>query len=179
MGSLTRLRMLLFETHEQLSPADHQTHRVYPFDVPPECTALHVRISYAPKLASAEQSQRLFRAALARQSSTLRGRLADGLVNAWQSAYAAAEQRIVNLITPSLDDANGTYRGAGHRHAPDQDLLLTPTSASPGLVAGPLRAGVWQLTLSVHTLVTPTCEVAIQVAAETALSSPDSPRRTA
>jgi hypothetical protein len=75
-----------------------------------------------------------------------------------------------NLLTVSLDDASGTYRGAGHRQSNDQHLLLGPAMASPGLVAGPLPPGAWTLTISVHTLVSAQCELSIQIDAETASS---------
>jgi hypothetical protein len=48
--------------------------------------------------------------------------------------------------------------------------VLAPDHASPGLVPGPLPAGEWRLTLSVHTLVTPQCGLSIQIGAETASS---------
>src|SRR5216683_1702408 len=52
-----------------------------------------------------------------------------------------APARVPNLLTISLDDAEASYRGAGHRQANDQRLLLGLASASPGLVAGPLPEG--------------------------------------
>jgi len=82
----------------------------------------------------------------------------------------ASTTRVPNLLTISLDDAAGAYRGAGHRHHARQDLLVGVAAASPGLVAGPLPAGQWTLTLSAHTLVTPQCDVSIQIGAETASS---------
>jgi hypothetical protein len=78
--------------------------------------------------------------------------------------------RIANLLTLSLDDASGTYRGAGHRHSNDQHLALGLTAASPGLVAGPLPPGAWMLTTSAHTLASAQCELSIQIDAESASS---------
>jgi len=79
-----------------------------------------------------------------------------------------AAGRIPNLLTISLDDSEGNYRGAGHRHAPDQRLVLASGSASPGLVGGPLPEGGWVLTLSAHTVVSPRVSVSIQIDADAA-----------
>jgi hypothetical protein len=79
-----------------------------------------------------------------------------------------ASERAPNLLTVSLDDAEGNYRGAGHRHANDQRLTLSVASASPGLVPGPLPEGAWLLTLSAHAVVSPSVSLSIQVGADTA-----------
>ncbi len=80
--------------------------------------------------------------------------------------------RIPNLLTISLDDALGAYRGAGHRQADAQQLFVGNQAASPGLVPGPIAAGPWWLTLSAHTLVTDRCDVSIQIGADSPTSSP-------
>jgi hypothetical protein len=118
---------VLLEIYESLTPADNQTHRRYPFAVPPDCTELHFRVRYTPKLAPG---------------------------------------RVPNLLTISLDDADANYRGAGHRHANDQQLALGLASASPGLVAGALPAGRWVLTLSIHTLVSARVSLRVQIGAD-------------
>jgi hypothetical protein len=86
----------------------------------------------------------------------------------WAADFAGADLRVPNLVTASLDDSRAAYRGAGHRHAPDQQLRLGRETASPGFVAGPLEPGEWTLTLSVHTLVSDQCELEIQIGAEIA-----------
>ena len=165
-----------------LTPADHQTHRRYPFDVPPGCTGLHVEVRYGPKYLAPEDSRARAEAAIGAQAASLASRLdAPQLTRAWTQAWTAirGERRIANLLTVSLDDTAGAYRGAGHRHAPEQHLTISPAVASPGLVAGPLPAGQWQLTLSVHTLVSGRCDVRVQIGAEMASSAPSAERSTA
>ena len=76
---------LLLVVRDVLTPADNQTHRRYSFTVPRDCTELHFRIRYKPKLTPA---------------------------------------RVANLLTISLDDAEGTYRGAGGAPSPRQ---VTPS----------------------------------------------------
>ena len=123
---------------------------------------------YAPKFVSAAESERLVKDAIASRTADLAGRVGENLATRWAAEYAGADLRIPNLLTISLDDAAGRYRGANHRHAEDQDLRLGVTAASPGLVAGDLPAGEWALTLSAHTLVSTQCDVEIQIGAEIA-----------
>ena len=164
----------LFDVRERLTPVDHQTHRRYRFHVPAGCCELRLTVSYAPKFAPAEDTARLVADARGRQAASLAARVGDRLAERWSADVAAVVPGapVPNLLTVSLDDASGTYRGAGHRHAPRQSLVLSRDAASPGFVPGPLPAGEWALTLSVHTLVSPQCEVSIQIGAVTPSSLP-------
>jgi hypothetical protein len=169
----------LADVHERLTPADHQTHRAYTFSVPEDCTELRVHVCYSPKFTSSEESSRLVDRAVSNQRTRLlAGGVEEVLAEAWALSSAArrASTHVANLITPSLDDAQGVYRGAAHRQPADAQLVIGVHAASPGLVAGPLPAGAWRLTLSVHTLVSPEVEVSIQVGAETASSLPSAAR---
>jgi hypothetical protein len=172
--------VLLVEINERLTPADHQTHRRYPFWVPDDCAALTFRVRYGPKFASG--SAGLIERAVAKQRTVLlEHHLESELVEAWaQTSSTSAQARpVANLITVSLDDAQGAYRGAAHRQGPDAHLRLAVDHASPGLTAGPPPAGRWQLTMSVHTLVSPEVEVSIRIGAETASSAPSFERSSA
>ena len=164
----------LLTLDERLTPVDHQTHRRYDFQVPSDCEELRVHVSYTPKHASRSESPALSAAALRRQRADLAQRLGDALAESWMADVSAAAEKtaVANLLTISLDDADGAYRGAAHRHAPDQSLVLGPDAATPGLVRGPLPVGTWTLTLSAHTLVSPHVDLAIQIGAETAASPP-------
>src|SRR5712691_154783 len=166
------MHLTLLNLNETLTPDDHQTHRRYAFQVPSDCQGLLVRVMYTPKYASLEESQALAGAALRRQGADLALHLGESLAARWMADLAAAAEtaRVANLLTISLDDADGAYRGAAHRHAPDQSLAIGPARAAPGLVRGPLPCGTWTLTLSSHTLVSPQVLVAIQIGAEMASS---------
>ena len=166
------MHLTLLNVNETLTPDDHQTHRRYAFQVPSDCQELRIRVSYTPKYVSLEESQALSAAALRRQRADLTQRLGESLAASWTADLAAAAETVPvpNLLTISLDDADGVYRGAAHRHAPDQSLVLGPGGAAPGLVRGPLASGTWTLTLSAHTLVSPQVHVAIQIGAEMASS---------
>jgi hypothetical protein len=163
----------LLDLRERLTPADHQTHRRYTFEVPSSCTLLHIHVSYAPKMLSVEESAKIVQEAIRSQAGALESRVGPDLADAWSHQQRQVEWgQILNLVTISVDDAAGGYRGACHREAPDQQLMISEDSASPGLVAGPLPEGTWTLTLSAHTLASPQCDVSIQIGAETASNRP-------
>jgi hypothetical protein len=140
--------------------------------VPDGCSELRIRVRYTPKYLSATDSARLVQQAVASQARDLTTRVGQPLADRWSADFDGAELIVPNLLTISVDDATGAYRGAAHRHNPDQELTLGLRAASPGLVAGPLPAGPWSLVLSVHTLVSAQCAVAIQIGAVTAATRP-------
>ncbi|MDQ6669500.1 MAG: hypothetical protein M3069_01850 [Chloroflexota bacterium] len=127
---------------------------------------------YEPKHLARADSLLLAEAALTRQTAELTRRVGEPLAAPWSADWRQRVQsgRIANLLTVSLDDALGSYRGASHRQANDQHLALGAEAVSPGLVAGPLPPGVWRLTISAHTLVSAQCELSIQIDAESASS---------
>jgi hypothetical protein len=170
---------MLLDRSERLTPADHQTHRHYIFSVPEGCTCLTVHVRYTPKFLSAADSRKLVEASVQAQSASLTRQLGGDLGERWAADFEDADLIVPNLLTIALDDATGAYRGAGHRHAEDQHLRLGVDSASPGLIAGPIPAGLWTLTLSAHTIVSDQCEVEIQIGAETATSAPAPSRSSA
>jgi hypothetical protein len=166
------IRASLLNIRERLAPADHQTHRRYAFQVPPGCTLLRIHVSYAPKLLGLSESRELIDRARVNQVAAFSSRVGEALAARWSADLGPTppDVRIPNLLTISLDDAAGVYRGAGHRHMPEQALSISRDAASPGLVPGALPPGEWLLTVSVHTLVSPQCDVSIQIEAETASS---------
>lgn len=56
---------------------------------------------------------------------------------------------ISNLLTLTLFDPNG-FRGAGHRGGDTHVVELTPTTATPGYLAGALPAGEWTIQVDTH-----------------------------
>ena len=160
----------LLDLHQTLTPTDHRTHRRYPFRVPPDSRQLEIWVRYAPKRLGKQESIALAEAARAEQTAALAPRVGEPLAAQWSADHdtVAKSARIVNLLTISLDDAQGVYRGANHRHADDQHLQLGSQLASPGLVLGPLPPGEWTLTVSAHTVASDQCQLSIQIDAEIA-----------
>ncbi|CAN5681065.1 CehA/McbA family metallohydrolase [soil metagenome] len=56
---------------------------------------------------------------------------------------------IQNMLTLTLFDPNG-FRGAGHRGGSTHIVQLTPNSATPGYLTGPLPAGEWVVQIDTH-----------------------------
>jgi hypothetical protein len=164
---------VLLEIRLALSPQDHQSHRHFEFEVAPDCQALNIVVHYQPKFLESDLSLPLARRSVARRAQQWSAAVGPSLAARWLSDLGTPDGRmqIPNLLTVSLDDAEGSYRGAAHRQADTQHLRIGACAASPGLVAGPLPAGPWRLTLTAHTIVTPSCDVLIQIGAETATSS--------
>ena len=162
----------LLDTHATLTPTDLHTHRRFVFSVPAGCQALQLHVKYGPKHLAEDASKALGEAALAEQTADLASRVGPDLAAQWAAGQQRLTKgrRLANLVTLSLDDAASAYRGAAHRHASDQHLVIGLADASPGLVPGPLPPGVWTLTMSVHALVSTQCALAIQIGAEMASS---------
>ncbi|MHB8618668.1 MAG: hypothetical protein ACYDAG_03715 [Chloroflexota bacterium] len=170
----------MYELVGNLTPADQRTHQRTRFAVPEGCRELRLRFSYEPKACQAEEAAGLARRALDDQRDRLAGRLGAGvrhLAQAWALGYerwlfgptgGRPFGLTPNMLTLSLDDAAGRYRGAAHRQDPEQDIRLSEAAATPGFLPGALPAGDWTLTLSVHGLVTPGCRYAIHIGAVTA-----------
>lgn len=150
--------MLVLDVMGRMTPDNNKTHIRIPFQLDEDCSRLRLKFEYSPKVLED------------------RGRSLE-LLNQSFDAYLLPEQKapalaqadnyipLKNLITLSLDDPLG-YRGACHRHDPVQELALAAREASPGLLPGPLPAGDWEVTLSVHSIVTDTCNYLLQVWAE-------------
>ncbi len=59
---------------------------------------------------------------------------------------------LVNLVTLSLDYEN-EYLGCAHRHAPEQDHMISASHASPGFIPHKAAAGRWKAVLNVHAII--------------------------
>jgi len=51
---------------------------------------------------------------------------------------------------------NGQFRGAGHRHGGRHKVTLSSEYATPGFLAGPIRAGEWEVVVHTHMVATHT-----------------------
>jgi hypothetical protein len=138
----------LLDVKKKLAAVQTQTHITYSFTVSSSCRMLNVDFLYSPKILKDERlSMEIIRHSLQKYSE-----------GSDQGSDVSMKKflPLKNLITVSIDGPNG-FRGACHRQDPEQHLFLAADSASPGLMPGPLAAGNWSITLSVHALVTETC----------------------
>jgi len=144
----------LFEARGTLTSAASKSQVTYQFYVPAGCEGLRAHFKYFPKeLNDREQSRRWIEAALDAYVSPTKRTLRSN----WEDFLPLS-----NLITLSFDDPE-RFRGAAHRHAPEQHYWLTPATASDGLIRGDIPCGMWRITLSVHGVVTPQCEYGLTV----------------
>jgi hypothetical protein len=132
----------------QIIPESSKTHIVHNFNVESCGGKLIFMFSYEPKKLNDE-------------------RLAEKLIKEGISKYVGSEKQealmkwksflpLQNLITISIDDPF-RFRGAAHRHSPDQELFISENNASPGLLFGEIVPGEWLVTISAHAVVTETC----------------------
>jgi len=147
--------MNLLDRRGRVSPKDSKTHVRIPFQLIRSCGRLNIRLEYSPKTLD-DREQTL---ALLKRSFDL-----YLLPEQKERAAAQADQfmPLKNLITLSLDDPQG-YRGACHRQDAVQHVYVTDQKASPGLMPGKLESGPWQVTLSLHCIVTETCDYRLQI----------------
>jgi len=145
---------MLIDIRGNATPEQSRTHVRYTFRLDEPASAIRIRFAYSPKQLDDEKRAR----ELLEQSF--------GLYLLPEQQALAIEKLdrylpLMNLITLSVDDPDG-YRGACHRHTPDQLLSLAEHGASPGLMKGKPGAGEWTITLSLHAIVTESCAYHLQ-----------------
>ncbi|MEC0126975.1 hypothetical protein [Paenibacillus pabuli] len=147
--------MKLLDLQGYASPEDSKTHIRIPFELDEGCGKLNLRLQYAPKtLENREKAIQLLK------NSYDLYILPENREYAMENA--GRHLPLKNLMTLSLDDARG-YRGACHRQDELQELFVSEREASPGLMAGELVPGSWSVTLSLHSIVTDTCDYHLQI----------------
>lgn len=57
--------------------------------------------------------------------------------------------QVRNLLTITLFDPHG-FRGAGHRHAPHQEIVINAVGATPGFLPGEIAPGSWTVEVDCH-----------------------------
>jgi len=149
---------MLIDVKGQVNSSCSRSHITYSFDLCQSGGQVNIRFKYDPKrLESLDQAKTLISESLEKYSTS--EHYPSTAAN-WQSFLP-----LTNLITISVDDPNH-HRGAGHRHDPQQQLFLSEHQSSPGFVSGPIVAGMWKVTLSLHSIITETCSYELQVWSE-------------
>jgi hypothetical protein len=149
---------MLIDARGQVTPVCSRSHITYSFDLHQSAGQLNVRFLYQPKrLEDLERSKVLILESLSKYTIP---EYAESARANWQTYMP-----LTNLITLSVDDPE-RHRGAGHRHDQEQQLQLSQHQASPGFVSGPIIAGIWKVTLSLHSIVSEICSYELQIWAE-------------
>ncbi|MBB6733049.1 hypothetical protein [Cohnella zeiphila] len=146
---------MLIDRMQTLKPEDSRSHIRCPFQLEQSASKMFIHFSYGPKLLDdRQQARELMEECVERYIEPERRSLVLGSMDRYFP--------LSNLITVSVDDPE-TYRGACHRHDPEQQLFLGESASSPGLTKGRLPSGLWSVTLSVHSIVTDTCEYRLRI----------------
>lgn len=131
----------------KIFPEDEKTNIVLPFTVENSAKFIKITYSYSPKiLEDDEKAKAIAEECLSRDAGEFKEKYPP----------LAVYLPLKNLVTVSLDSPDG-YRGAAHRHNPEQKHILSEKSASPGFFKGKITAGEWKITLNVHAVVTEEC----------------------
>ncbi|MFC5451540.1 hypothetical protein [Paenibacillus aestuarii] len=145
----------LLEVQGHVTATASRSQISYSVLVPEGLSVLYIKFRYAPKVLEDKARTK----ALVEEAAVkyLEGERLAMYVEQWEKVFP-----LQNLLTLSLDDPQG-YRGAAHRHTPEQEHRIRITDASPGFWPGPIRAGMWRITVSVHAVVTEICTYELQV----------------
>lgn len=146
---------LLYTTSGTANPQSTKSHAVFSFYVPKEYEKLIIDFSYSPSAITDETAkQEIVEQALMKHQ-------ADENMKRLLVEYGY-EKEYPNLLTLSVDDPEG-YKGAAHRFATDQKLIISEEESSPGLMCGRVHPGMWNATVSFHAVYTKECEYTLKV----------------
>jgi hypothetical protein len=148
----------LVEAEGSISADASRSQIIYAFYVPAESRGLKAVFQYAPKLL--EDPIRAKELILRSVPRYMEEPHASMYMEKWERLMP-----LQNLLTLSLDGPDG-FRGAAHRHTPQQEHWIGLNDASPGFIPGPMGNGMWRITISVHAVVTDTCRYSLQVFGE-------------
>lgn len=140
---MTEKKLCLFETKSTLYHTSTQTHTEHRFFVPQGTKEIQVTFRYSPVMVDDQERQStLVEEALAYDRELDRALVKDTALR--------------NLLTVSIDDPDG-FRGAAHRSAGLQDIVIGEKEATPGFWKGPIQEGLWSVTISAHAILTEMC----------------------
>lgn len=145
----------LVEVEGGLNEAASRSQIMYAFFVPAGLQRLRVAFHYAPKLL--EDSTRARELIFQSVPRYMEEPQASRYLERWEQALP-----LQNLLCLSVDGPSG-FRGAAHRHTPQQEHWIGVADASPGFIPGAMESGIWRITISVHAVVTATCSYGLQV----------------
>ncbi|MBM7566395.1 hypothetical protein [Paenibacillus sacheonensis] len=149
------MKRLVLDAEGRVQPVCSKTHIAYSFHLDQPGGKLWIDFAYEPKnLEDREQSRARIAAGVENYTEPAQREL---VMDRWESFLP-----LKNLITVSVDDP-ARHRGAGHRHDPEQLLLIGAEEASPGFVRGELPEGLWRVTLSLHAIVTESCSYRLRI----------------
>lgn len=137
----------------RITSADEKTNISVPFTIESEAEKLFIDFSYSPKiLEDDERANALIHECLVHDTGEFIDEYSD------YSEYLPLK----NLVTISVDSPFG-YRGAAHRHSPNQSHVLSVGESSAGFISGKIVSGDWRVMINVHAVVTDYCDAVLEI----------------
>ena len=147
---------LIKNTVAYLTPDDEKSNRFIPFVLERDYEKLVITCSYSPKILEDEiRTNELIKENLVRDAGD----------NASEYSDYSEFVPLKNLITLALESPDG-FIGSAHRQADSQRHEICESFASPGFVAGKIKAGQWCAVLNCHAVVTDSVKYEIRIEAE-------------
>ncbi len=148
---MTEKKLCLFQTKSTLYHTSTQTHTEHRFFVPEGSREIQVTFTYSPIVVDDENRHET----LVEEALTYDREL---------DAVQVKGETLRNLLTVSIDDPDG-FRGAAHRSAGLQNIVIGEKEATPGFWKGPIQAGLWSVTVSAHAILTEQCSYELVIEA--------------
>lgn len=145
MKTISLFKTTLGNFQLTINPDSHQSHIIFRVEVPKSTQELMIHYSYSPT------------------EETVEGNL-DYIFSRYQSDNnMAADDRdsilsVRNLITISAHSNQG-FEGSCHRFEPTGTIIINQTASSKGMNSREIEPGFWDISLNLHSVVTPKTEV--------------------
>lgn len=144
--------MVLLERTLKLHPEHTKTNICFDIAVPQDFDRLEIDTSYGPKFVTDEAELIRMTAKGAKQ---------------WEIDFPASLQAadcppIANMVVLSLD-INGKFCGYAHRHDPEQHIVVSERSATPGFHRMRPKRGTWRIVLAVCLVAVPELTYSLRV----------------
>lgn len=128
--------MLIFEKKGIITALENKTNIFHQFIVPENISKIKVYYTYSPKNVEDDINARLILNEAVKKYNA-------------EILNPATFLPVKNLVTLSFDEC-GNYRGACHRQANEQTIIISENNSTPGIINRKIEAGKWNIVLNVH-----------------------------
>lgn len=148
--------MIVLKKKLTIEAKQNRLHINIPFQIPSEGKKLYINFSYKPhRYNDKERCIPMLRKALAHYAPE----------KSYTDEDLLRYLPLKNLVTVSLDSPSGAV-GSAHRHNDNQKHIISEVESSRGFIKQKIIQGDWNITLSVHSIVSPQIDVELEVSYE-------------
>lgn len=148
--------MTIFTKKIRLLEKDKWTHTNIPFGIEEQAKRLILKFSYSPKyFYDKDKSLELLRDSLKHYAPE----------KSFMDKDLERFLPIKNLLTVSLDSPEGVV-GTAHNQSNDQVHIISKEKSSFGFFNQEIIKGIWNITVSAHSIVSPYVDVSLEVEIE-------------